>query len=58
MSEIHARAEVTNITAHAHSEFLSLTAPLGGKIYFLSPLQRVASLGCFENAALHSTWIH
>ena len=29
-----------------------------GKIYFLSSLQRVASLGWFENAALHSTWIN
>ena len=27
----------------------SLTAPLGKKFYFLSPLQRVDSLGCFEN---------
>ena len=35
-----------------------LTAPLGEKFYFLSSLQRVASLGCFENAPLHSTWIH
>ena len=51
-------AEVTNITAHAHNGFLSLTAPLGQKTYFLSSLQRVASLGCFENAPLHSTWIH
>ena len=51
-------AEVTNITAHAHNEFLYLTAPLGEKFYFLSSLQRVASLGCFENAPLHSTWIH
>ena len=51
-------AEVTNITAHAHNVFLSLTAPLGEKFYFLSSLQRVASLGCFENAPLHSTWIH
>ena len=51
-------AEVTNITAHAHNGFLSLTAPLGEKFYFLSSLQRVASLGCFENAPLHSTWIH
>ena len=45
----HACAEVTNITAHAHNGFLSLTAPLGEKLYFLSSLQRVASLGCFEN---------
>ena len=37
-------AEVTNITAHAHNGFLSLTAPLGEKFYFLSSLQRVASL--------------
>ena len=51
-------AKVTNITAHAHNGFLSLTAPLGEKFYFLSSLQRVASLGCFENAPLHSTWIH
>jgi len=29
--------------------FLSLTAPLGTKFYFLSSLQRVATLGCFEN---------
>ena len=36
-------AEVTNITAHAHNGFLSLTAPLGEKFYFLSSLQRVAS---------------
>ena len=47
-----------NITAHAHNVFLSLTAPLGKKFYFLSSLQRVACLGCFENAPLHSTWIH
>ena len=47
----HARAEVTNITAHAHNGVLSLTAPLGRKkVYFLRSLQRVASLGCFENA--------
>ena len=51
-------AEVTNITAHAHNRFLSLTAPLGEKFYFLSSLQRVASLGSFGNAPLHSTWIH
>ena len=51
-------AEVTNITAHDHNGFLSLTAPLGEKFYFLSSLQRVASLGCFENVPLHSTWIH
>ena len=50
-------AEVTNITAHAHNGFLSLTAPLGKKIYFLSSLQRVAYSGCFENAPLYSTWI-
>ena len=37
-------AEVTNITAHSHNGFLSLTAPLGKKFYFLSSLQRVASL--------------
>ena len=42
-------AEVTNITARAHRGFFSLTAPLGKKFYFLSPLQRVDSLGCFEN---------
>ena len=36
-------AKVTNITAHAHNGFLSLTAPLGEKFYFLSSLQRVAS---------------
>ena len=47
----HARAEVTNITAHAHNGVLSLTAPLGRKkVYFLRSLQSVASLGCFENA--------
>ena len=51
-------AEVTTITAHAHNGFLSLPAPLGEKFYFLSSLQRVASLGCFENTPLHSTWIH
>ena len=51
-------AEVIYITAHAHNGFLSLTAPLGEKFYILSSLQRVASLGCFENAVLHSTWIH
>ena len=45
----HAYEEVTNITAHAQNGFLSLTAPLGKKCYFLSSLQRVASLGCFEN---------
>ena len=46
----HACAEVTNITAHAHNGVLS-TAPLGRKkVYFLRSLQRVASLGCFENA--------
>ena len=45
----HACAEVINITAHAHYGFLSLTAPLGKKFYFLSSLQRMASLGCFEN---------
>ena len=28
----HACAEVSNITAHAHNGFLSLTAPLGKKI--------------------------
>ena len=47
-------AEVTNITAHAHRGFFSLTAPLGKKFYFLSPLQRVDSLGCFENTGLFS----
>ena len=47
----HACAEVTNITAHAHSGFLSLTAPLGTKFYFLmSSLQTMTSLGSFENA--------
>ena len=46
-------AEVTNITAHAQNGFLSLTAPLGEKFYFLSSFQRVASLECFENAPLH-----
>ena len=45
----HACAEVTNITAHAYNGFLFLTAPLGTKFYFLSSLQTVASLGCFEN---------
>ena len=45
----HECTEVTNITAHAHWGFFSLTAPLGKKFYFLSPLQRVDSLGCFEN---------
>ena len=45
----HACAEVTNITAHAHNGFLFPTAPLGKKFYFLSSLQSVASLGCFEN---------
>ena len=30
-------------------DFFSFTAPLGKKFYFLSPLQRVDSLGCFEN---------
>ena len=34
-------AELTNITAHAHNGFLSLTAPLGEKFYSLSSLQRV-----------------
>ena len=47
--------EVTNITAHNHNGFLSLTAPLGGKFYFLISLQRVASFGCFENAPLQFT---
>ena len=51
-------AENTNTTAHAHNGFLSLTAPLVEKFYFLSSLRRVASLGCFGNAPLHSTWIH
>ena len=37
-------SEVTNITARALNGFLSLTAPLGEKFYFLSSLQRVASL--------------
>ena len=41
-----------------HNGFLSLTAPLGEKFFFLSSLQRVASLRCFGNAPLHSTWIH
>ena len=36
-------------TAHAHNGFLSPTAPLGEKFYFLSSLLRVTSLGCFEN---------
>ena len=45
----HECAEVTNITAHAHRGFFSLTALLRKKFYFLSPLQRVDSLGCFEN---------
>ena len=45
----HACAEVLNITVHAHNGFLSLTAPLGKKFYFLSSFQRMASLGCFEN---------
>ena len=53
-----ARAKVTNITAHARNGYLSLAAPLEEKFYFPSSLQRVASLGCFENAPLHSTWIH
>ena len=53
-----AYAELTNITAHARNGFLSLTAPLAEKFYSLSSLQRVAFLGCFENAPLHSTWIH
>ena len=30
----------------------------GKNFSFPSSLQRVASLGCFENAPLHSTWIH
>ena len=51
-------AELTNITAHAHNGFFSFTAPLGEKFYSLSSLQRVAFLGWFENAPLHSTWIH
>ena len=29
-------AVVTNITAHAHNGFLSLTTPLGERVYFLS----------------------
>ena len=37
------------ITGHTHNGFLSLKAPLGKIFYFLSSLQRVASLGCFEN---------
>ena len=45
----HECAEVTNITAHAHRGFFSLTVLLRKKFYFLSPLQRVDSLGCFEN---------
>ena len=44
----HACAEITNITAHAHNGFLSLAAPLGKAFYFLSSLQRAASLGSFE----------
>ena len=48
----HACVEVANITAHAHNGFLSLTAPLGKKFYFLGPLQRLASLACFENTSL------
>ena len=28
----------------------------GKNFYFPSSLQRVATLGCFENAPLHSTW--
>ena len=51
-------AELIIVTAHAHNGFLSLTAPLEENFYFLSSLQRVAFLGCFENAPLHSTWIH
>ena len=31
-------AEVTNITAHAHNGFLSLTTPLAEKFYFLGSL--------------------
>ena len=53
-----ARVKVTNITAHARNGYSSLAAPLEEKLYFPSSLQRVASLGCFENAPLHSTWIH
>ena len=45
----HECTEVTNITAHAHRGFFPLTAPLGKQFYFLSPLQTVDSLGCFEN---------
>ena len=45
-------AEAANMTTHAHNGFLSLTAPLGEKFYFLSSLQRV---GCFENAPLGFT---
>ena len=45
----HACVEDTNITAHAQSGFLSLTALLGKKFYFLSSLLRVASLDSFEN---------
>ena len=44
----HACAEVTNITAHAHSRFLSLTAPLGTKFYFLSSLQSMASMAVLK----------
>ena len=51
----HACAEVTNITAHAHNGFLSLTAPLRKKFYFLSSLHWMASLGCFENTDF--TWL-
>ena len=54
----YACAKLTNITAHAHNGFLSLTAPLGERFYSLSSLQRVAFLGCFENAPLRPTWIH
>ena len=44
----HACAEVTNITAHAQNRFLSLTAPLGTKFYFLSSLQSMASLAVLK----------
>ena len=44
----HACAEVTNITAHAQNRFLSLTALLGTKFYFLSSLQSMASLAVLK----------
>ena len=54
----HAWAEVTNITAHSHNRFLSLTAPLGTKILLPELSPECGFFGLFWKNRLHSTRIH